>query len=147
MRIRPFPMILIGAFLALLLVFRATRDDSLDRLRSKGTITIGYAVEAPYAFLTPDGTVTGEAPEIAKVMASRLGIGHIAWRQVEFGSLLAELEAGRIDVIAAGMFITPKRADRASFSLPTFRVREGLLVPRGIRAGSPPTARRPSSPT
>ncbi|MFH1035567.1 MAG: ectoine/hydroxyectoine ABC transporter substrate-binding protein EhuB [Pseudomonadota bacterium] len=107
------------------------RDASLRDPLATGVIRIGYAVEAPYAFVTPAGEVTGESPEIAKAMAARLGIKHIRWRLVDFGALIAELEARRIDVIAAGMFITPDRARRVNFSLPTFHVRQGLLVPRG----------------
>ncbi|MBU5613892.1 transporter substrate-binding domain-containing protein [Geomonas azotofigens] len=110
-------------------------DDSLQRVRKDGTIIIGYAIEAPYAFLTPEGEVTGEAPEIAKVVAARLDIPHIYWRQLEFGSLIGELQAGRIDAIAAGMFITPQRARRVSFSLPTYRARSGLLVAKGNPRG------------
>ena len=107
------------------------RDTSLSRLQDGGVIRIGYAIEAPYAFLTPEGKVTGESPEIASYVVPRLGIGKILWRLVDFGSLIEELEAGRIDVIAAGMYITPERASRVSFSEPTFQVRQGLLVPKG----------------
>lgn len=51
----------------------------------------------------------------------------------EFGALLDELEQGRVDVVAAGMFITPERARRAAFSEPVFRTGQGLLV----RLGNP----------
>ena len=106
------------------------RDDSLARVQEKG-IRVGYAVEAPYAFLTPAGEPTGEAPELVRVVAKQLEIDPILWRQVEFDSLIDELEAGRIDVIAAGLFMTPERQKRLRFSLPTFQVQPGLLVPIG----------------
>jgi polar amino acid transport system substrate-binding protein len=106
-------------------------DASLSRLRREGSIRIGYAVEPPYAFLKPDGEVTGESPENARHIVALMGIPHIEWRQVEFGDLIAELEAGRIDVIATGMFITAERARRVRFSEPTFRVGPGMLVARG----------------
>lgn len=98
-------------------------------------LTIGYAVEAPYAFVREDGEVTGEGPEIARVIAGRLGIGEVEWRQVEFSSLVPELRDGSIDVIAAGTFISPERAKLVVFSRPTFRVRPGLLVRKGNPAG------------
>jgi polar amino acid transport system substrate-binding protein len=108
-----------------------TRESSLSRLQQAGSIRIGYAVEAPYAFLKPGGEVTGESPEVARAIVSRLGIPQIHWRLVEFTALVGELESGRIDVIAAGMFITPERAHRVSFSEPTFHVQQGLLVSEG----------------
>lgn len=122
---------LIVAVAAVWLLLNVSRDDSLTRLRDAGTIRIGYAVEAPYAFVTQDGTVTGESPEIAKRIVKAIGIDQITWRQAEFGSLIAELEAGRIDVVAAGMFVTPERKMQVAFSTPTFQVRPGLLVPAG----------------
>ena len=125
------PLALIAALAAVWLLVNVSSDDSLARLRHDGTIRIGYAVEAPYAFVTQDGTVTGESPEIAKRIVRSIGIEQIAWRQAEFGSLLAELEAGRIDVVAAGMFITPERKMQVAFSTPTFQVRPGLLVCAG----------------
>jgi len=108
-----------------------TLDTSLSRLQKSGVIRIGYAIEAPYAYLKPGGEVTGESPEIARRIVARLGIREIEWRQVEFGELITELKASRIDVIAAGMFITPERTQEVSFSEPTFHVRQGLLVARG----------------
>ena len=107
------------------------RDASLSRLQRQGAIRIGYAVEPPFAFLTPDGEVTGEAPEIAARMAARLGIARVDWCGMEFGALIDELEAGRVDVIAAGLFRTPERARRVCFSLPTLQVCPGLLVAKG----------------
>ncbi|SEH34962.1 transporter substrate-binding domain-containing protein [Magnetospirillum fulvum] len=113
-------------------VFALVRTDSpLSRFRAGEPFRIGYAVEPPYAFLLADGTVTGEAPEIALRIARQIGIPTIEWRQMEFGELLDALEARQIDVIAAGMFVTPERQRRALFSLPTIHVRPGLLVARG----------------
>lgn len=119
--------------LALLLLVSGC-DGSLSRAQS--VLRIGYAVEAPYAFLAADGTVTGEAPEIARVIAKRLALGRLEWRQLEFARLIEELRAGKIDVVAAGMFITAARSRLVAFSQPTFEVREAFLVaagnPRGL---------------
>ncbi len=106
-------------------------DDSLSRHQAGQPFRIGYAIEPPYAFLTPEGEVTGEAPEIAKRIASRLGFLNVTWRNFEFSSLIGKLEAGHIDMIAAGMYATPMRARRAAFSEATFQVRSGLLVAAG----------------
>jgi len=115
--------------------WRRSEGDALARARQTGVIRIGYAVEAPYAFLSPEGQVTGEAPAIARVIASRLGIARIEWRLAEFAGLIDDLEDGRFDVIAAGMFATPDRQRRVAFSRPTFRAGPGLLVRRGNPQG------------
>lgn len=126
------------AFMAVAVAALHSGDGSLRRVVSARTIAVGYAVEPPYAFVLPDGTVTGQSPETAKLIAERLGIDSITWRVAEFGALIDELERGRVDVIAAGMFITPERAARVAFSEPVARVAQAMLVARGnpMRIGS-----------
>ncbi len=126
---RHFVVILLGSAVACALLV-AGGGCSRTHSRAK-VIRIGYAIEAPYAFVTRGGEVTGESPVLAKKIASMLGIEKIVWVQSEFGSLIDGLRAGRYDVVAAGMFITPERARLVSFSTPTFHVREGLLVATG----------------
>jgi len=123
-----FVLLALTAGMVVWLVWGRRDVDALAQARQAGVIRIGYAVEAPYAFLTPEGRVTGESPEIARVIAARLGIPRVEWRLVEFGDLIEGLEARRFDVIAAGMFITPQRQQRLAFSLPTFQAGPGLLV-------------------
>lgn len=122
-------------FISILLMIGITllafRDQSLERIRQADTIRIGYAVEAPFAFLLPGDLVTGESPELARAIVQRLGITHITWVQTDFDRLIPELEEGRFDVIAAGMFITPIRAEHVAFSQPTFHVEQSLLVQVG----------------
>ena len=127
-------LVALGVIVAVggVMVFRGgSESDTFAKARRDGAIRVGYAVEAPYAFLTPDGQVTGEAPEIARVIAGRLGIPRIEWHLTEFGSLIEGLEAGHFDVIAAGLFIIPERSQRVAFSTPTFKVGSGLLVRKG----------------
>lgn len=121
-----------AALVAVLLFGRQNRDDnSLQALRDADAIRVGYAVEPPHAFLKPGGEVTGQSPELARTIIAQMGIGRIDWRMAEFGELISLLEKGRIDVIAAGMFITPERARRVAFSEPIFQVSQGLLVAKG----------------
>lgn len=131
------PLALAGAAI-LLFSFGPEPDDTLARARAEGMIRIGYAVEPPYAFVTPEGEVTGESPEVAKTLVARLRIERIVWSQMAFRELIPALQTGRIDVIAAGLFVNEERARQVRFSRPTFRVRPALLVakgnPYGLRA-------------
>lgn len=112
--------------------FRLERaDGSLERVRETGVLRVGYAEEAPYAFLTAAGEVSGQSPELARRIAARLGVRNIEWRLLQFGALIDELRRGNIDVVAAGMFITRERAALVGFSDPMFHVQPGLLVARG----------------
>jgi polar amino acid transport system substrate-binding protein len=110
----------------------SSRADPLTRIRQGGVIRIGYANEAPYGYLdTATGQITGEAPEIARVVLRRLGATRIEPVVTEFGALIPGLRAGRFDVIAAGMYITPARCRQISFSNPTYRIGEALAVRQG----------------
>ncbi|MEY2893181.1 MAG: hypothetical protein RJA98_3089 [Pseudomonadota bacterium] len=103
-------------------------DPVVQRMRDTGVLRVGYAVEAPYAWVDDSGNVTGESPETARLVAHALGARRIDWVQVPFDALLTELMAGRFDVVAAGLFVTPARQARVLFSDPTLRVGAGLLV-------------------
>jgi polar amino acid transport system substrate-binding protein len=122
--------IIILSVVALIVIYQ-NKDNSLTSLQETETIRIGYAIEAPFSFVTADGKVTGLSIMEAKEISNRLGIKNIEWRLMEFGSLLNELESDQIDVIAAGMYITPERAKRIRFSVPTFHIKQGLAVPLG----------------
>ncbi|HKI96574.1 MAG TPA: transporter substrate-binding domain-containing protein [Gemmatimonadales bacterium] len=104
---------------------------TLDRARAAGIIRAAYAPEAPYAYRDSAGRVTGQAPELLRELTRRLGIPHVEFVQTEFALLIPMLQSGKVDVIASGMFITPRRATLVAFSDPTLSVYENLLVPRG----------------
>jgi polar amino acid transport system substrate-binding protein len=103
----------------------------LARAREAGTINIGIAGEQPYGFTTPDGTVTGEAPEVARAVMEALGVPEINAQQVEFSALIPSLNANRYDMVCAGMNITPERCGQAAFSSPDYQALTAFLVPPG----------------
>src|SRR3546814_9331935 len=50
----------------------ALAQSTLDEAREAGFIRIGFANEAPYGYATPDGKLTGEAPERSEENTSDL---------------------------------------------------------------------------
>lgn len=105
---------------------------ALERMRKTGVARIGFANEAPYAYLDPEtGRLTGEAPEIARVILGRLGVHRVEGVLTEFGAMIPGLQAGRFDLIAAGMYITPTRCREVAFSNPSYAIGEALVVQAG----------------
>lgn len=122
-------LVALGAVTAL--VGTAAAQSTLERAREQGFIRVGFANEAPYGFATPAGELTGESPEVAKEILSRMGIEEVDGVLTEFGSLIPGLKAGRFDIIAAGMFITPERCQQVAFSEPSYGIGQALLVAEG----------------
>jgi polar amino acid transport system substrate-binding protein len=98
-------------------------------------VRIGIANEVPYGYEDEAGNVTGEAPEVAKAVLANLGIDDVDAVVVEFGTLIPGLQAGQFDMIAAGMFITPDRAEQIIFSDPDYCVSNAFAVADGNPLG------------
>ncbi len=109
----------------------AGEESTFERAKREGVIRVGFANEAPYAYAQPDGTLAGEAVEIAQTIFERLGIPEVEGVLTEFGSLIPGLEAGRFDSITAGMYIKAERCESVLFANPEFQVGTGLVVAAG----------------
>jgi polar amino acid transport system substrate-binding protein len=110
----------------------AAAQSTLQRVKDTGTVTIAIADEAPYGYRDDSGHVTGEAPEIARVILSRIFPGiKVEAVSTDFGRLIAGLEDNEFDIAAAGMFITPQRCARVAFSNPTYMIGEAFAVKKG----------------
>src|SRR5919108_4461862 len=113
----------------------AFAETTLERAKEQGFIRVGFANEAPFGYATPDGKLTGEAPEVAKAVLAKIGIPQVDGVLTEFGSLIPGLKAGRFDIIAAGMFINPKRCAEIAFSEPSYGIGQAMLVTKGNPKG------------
>ncbi|HEX2153655.1 MAG TPA: ectoine/hydroxyectoine ABC transporter substrate-binding protein EhuB [Acidimicrobiia bacterium] len=110
-------------------------DGALSEMFPEGTVRIGIANEVPYGYEGEDGEPTGEAPELAKAILGELGIDNVEATVVEFGSLIPGLLAGQYDMIAAGMFINPERAEQVAFSDPDYCADTSFAVEEGNPLG------------
>ncbi|HEX6144330.1 MAG TPA: ectoine/hydroxyectoine ABC transporter substrate-binding protein EhuB [Geminicoccaceae bacterium] len=136
---RPFRRLLLAAVIAgagVAAPDAADAQTTLGRIREEGKVRIAIAGEAPYGYRNAEGEVTGEAPEIARVVLNRIDPAvEIEWVETEFGNLIPGLQAGDFDIAAAGMFITPERCEEVAFSDPTYVIGEALAVRKGNPKG------------
>ena len=109
----------------------AQAQTTLERAKADGYIRVGFANEAPFGFATPDGKLTGESPEVVRAVLAKMGIAQVDGVLTEFGSLIPGLQAGRFDIIAAGMFVNPTRCEQVQFSEPTYGIGQAFLVAEG----------------
>ncbi|MEU3984079.1 ectoine/hydroxyectoine ABC transporter substrate-binding protein EhuB [Streptomyces sp. NPDC026672] len=109
--------------------------DLLDRLRAQGVVRLGIAGEIPFGYIDKDGHLTGEAPELAKVVFKRLGIDRVQPVPTEFGSLIPGLNSQQFDVVAAGMYVNPERCAQVVFADPDYQMLDSFIVRKGNPKG------------
>ena len=102
----------------------------LEELQESGTVTVGFANEAPYAY-EDDGELKGAAVDIAKAVFEELGVENMESQLADFSQLIPGVQAGQFDVVTAGMAIQPARCENALFGEPEMQYGEGLVVPAG----------------
>ena len=102
----------------------------LQALQDAGTITVGFAGEAPYSF-EENGELTGATVALHREIFGNLGIDTIEGVNADFGALIPGLQANRFDVLSAGMSILPQRCEQAAFGDPEFNYTTALMVPTG----------------
>ena len=106
----------------------------LAEAREQGFLPVGFANEVPYGY-EEGGEPTGQAPEVAREVMCRLGVPELRGTVVDFGGLISGLNSGRYDMIAAGMFITPERAEQVAFSDPDYCGTTAFAVAEGNPLG------------
>lgn len=80
------------------------------------TVAVGTNAEyAPFEYLDSDGNLTGFDYELLEAIAAEEDM-KLVWRDMPFDSLVGSMEAGDIEVIAAGIGPTKERARSVDFS-------------------------------
>ena len=106
----------------------ATADDSLAAVLESGTLTVG--TEGTYRPFTyhegGSGTLTGYDVEVAEAVAAELGV-EVKFEETQWDAIFAGLQAGRFDVIANQVSITPEREAAYTFSTP-YTYSNGVIV-------------------
>lgn len=103
----------------------------LDAIHGRGSIRVGTTGDyAPYSFRDLDtGGFRGFDIEVAKRLAADLGV-KLDLVQATWPTLMAGLQAGKYDIVASGVTVTPERAEAAQFSAPYLHPRFVPIVRR-----------------
>jgi len=107
--------------LALLLTVLAapslSHGRTLQQVLNEGEIRIGVVLMIPWAIRTTPDELTGFEIDVANQLALDLGV-EADIRVYPQERIITALETGEIDLIAAGLAITPERALHVNFSNP-----------------------------
>lgn len=116
---------------ALLTAAGAASADTLATLKEQGFARIGIANEPPYTAVKPDGTVSGAAPDVARAVLKKMGVGDVVASISEYGAMIPGLQARRFDIITAGLFMKPERCRAVAYTQPILCDAEAFAVKKG----------------
>ncbi|MEX3984914.1 transporter substrate-binding domain-containing protein [Paraburkholderia sp. EG287A] len=96
----------------------AHAQDLLDTVKSNGVLRVGLeGTYPPFDYRNAAGELEGFDVDVAKALASRLGVKP-EFVPTEWSGILAGLQAGKFDVIVNQVTITPQRQQALDFSQP-----------------------------
>lgn len=99
-------------------------------------LKVGLAADREPMCFVLDGAYAGLDCDMIRHVAYQLG-RRVEFQNMKFGSLIAALQAGKIDVIASNMVVTPERAEKVNFSRVYFENPQAILM---HKAGAPVAA-------
>ncbi|MGK6318377.1 transporter substrate-binding domain-containing protein [Sphingomonas sp. DT-204] len=114
-------------------------DDSLQRVIAAKVLKVGVAPNAPWVIKKPDGSFAGHDIDLVEAFAEDLGVT-AQFVEMPFADLVPRLAKGDVDMIAAGIAITPERARSVAFSAPTGMQEIGTVADRKALGTDPATA-------
>lgn len=138
MKIRTFLTMAAGAsaLMAIAATMPAQADDGkLEELKGQGFARVAIANEPPFTAVAADGKVSGAAPDVAREVFKRLGVDDIVASISEYGAMIPGLQAGRHDVITAGLFMKPERCAAVAYSEPILCDAEAFALKKGNPLG------------
>ena len=122
--------VLLPLFMAVLLMSEAitpqytNADEShkahphtLDTVLKNGVLRVGVSLFTPWTLKNKQGELVGFEIDVAKQLAKDLGV-QPKFRELPWENILPALLSKKIDIIIAGMVITPQRALKVNFSQP-----------------------------
>lgn len=104
--------------------------DALDQIKKSGELVIGTeGTYPPFTFHDDSGKLTGFDVEIAEEVAKRLGVKPV-FKETQWDSLFAGLDAKRFDMIANEVGIRADREKKYDFSKPYVSSSAVLVIPK-----------------
>jgi polar amino acid transport system substrate-binding protein len=99
-------------------------------LITPGTLTIGSDIPYPPFEMGSPPDYTGFDVDLMDAIAKKLNL-QPKWVDTAFGTIFADQQAGKFDIVASSTTITPARQQRVTFSDPYFDADQSLMVQKG----------------
>src|SRR4051794_31307643 len=101
--------VLCGAALSDIVVPTPARAETSEWAGKK--LVVGIHNRTPWAYRDKQNNVVGIHPDIVRAVFAPLGVTEFEFVISDFGAMIPGLLAGRFDIIASGVAITPARCE------------------------------------
>ena len=105
----------------------SVHQGTLKRVLSSHTLRVGVSLFTPWTLKNKEGELIGFEIDIANQLAKDLGV-RVELKPFDWKDIIPALQKNQIDIIVAGMTITPQRALQVSFSQPYANSGVGLAT-------------------
>ncbi len=122
---------LYGIGVSLLVIFAVIMAGCVSTAPTEKTYVVGIDGDyKPYSYIDANGTAVGFDVESIQWIAEQGGF-KVEIKPVAWDGIISALLAGKIDMVYSGMSITPERAAKVNFSIPYWKVDQGIAVKKG----------------
>ncbi len=94
-----------------------SQDSTLEKVLKRETLRVGFSTFKPWAMKGKNGEFIGFEIDVAKRLASDMGV-KVRFIPTKWDGIIPALLTGKFDIIIGGMGITPKRNLKVNFSDP-----------------------------
>lgn len=113
-------MVVTKVFIRLLIVLVVAagplaQADAISEIAERGTLRIGISEFVPWAMPAKRGGHVGYDIDLGVKIAKDMGV-RADFKVYEWKDIIPALESGEVDIIAAGIVVTPQRALRINFT-------------------------------
>ncbi len=96
----------------------AAKAQTVDEIKSRGTVNIGMLVDfPPFGIVDLNGQPDGYDADVAKLLAQDMGV-ELNIVPVTGPNRIPYLQSGQVDLLVASLGISPERAEQVDFSQP-----------------------------
>jgi polar amino acid transport system substrate-binding protein len=101
--------------------------DAVSEILERGTLRVGISEFVPWAMPAKQGGHVGYDIDLGVKIAKDMGV-RAEFKVYEWKDIIPALEAGEVDMIAAGIVVTPQRALRINFTQPVAQSGAGMAT-------------------
>ena len=102
-------------------------DSVIEAISERGVLKVGLSEFVPWAMRNRNGDLIGFEPDVARELASDMGV-ELELYPTAWDGIIPALLSGKFDVIISGMSVTPARNLKVNFSDPYAQSGMGMLA-------------------